>query len=65
MHHFSISLFYYIHVIETEWNDYIVGIKIKAEFPLKPDIIIHNNFDKKINILSKNLIRKIKDKIDD
>ena len=43
----------------------IVGIKIKAEFPLKPDIIIHNNFDKKINILSKNLIRKIKDKIDD
>ena len=43
----------------------IVGIRIKAEFPLKPDIIIHNNFDKKINILSKNLIRKIKDKIDD
>ena len=46
-------------------TDNIVGIKIKAEFPLNPDIIVHNNFDKKVDVLSKNLTKKIKVKLDD
>lgn len=37
----------------------IVGLDIKPEFPKKPDIIIHNDFKKKINSLSKDLIKKI------
>ena len=43
-------------------ND-IVGIKIKSEFPSNPDIIIKNNFEKKINILSQELLKKIEKKI--
>ena len=35
----------------------LLELKLKQN-SFKPDIIIHNNFDKKINILSKNLIRK-------
>jgi len=46
-------------------TDNIVGIKIKAEFPSNPDIIVHNNFDKKVDVLSKNLTKKIKVKLDD
>lgn len=43
----------------------IVGIKIKAEFPSNPDIIVQNNFDKKVHVISKNLMKKVKDKLDD
>ena len=38
----------------------IVGINIKAELPNKPDIIINNNFKKTTDILSKELLRKIR-----
>ena len=38
----------------------IVGIDIKPEFPKKPHIKIKNNFDKDINYLSKEVVRKIK-----
>ena len=38
----------------------IVGIDIKPEFPKKPHIKIKNNFDKDINYLSKEVIKKIK-----
>ena len=38
----------------------IVGIDIKPEFPKKPHIKIINNFDKDINYLSGEVIKKIK-----
>ena len=38
----------------------IVGINIKPELPKKADIIINNNFKRSTNILSKELVRKIK-----
>ena len=38
----------------------IVGINIKAELPKKADIIINNNFKKSIEVLSKELVRKIR-----
>ncbi|OUX42186.1 MAG: hypothetical protein CBE38_03140 [Gammaproteobacteria bacterium TMED278] len=38
----------------------IVGIDIKPEFPKKPHIKIINNFDKDINYLSEEVIKKIK-----
>ena len=38
----------------------IVGLNIKPELPKKPDITIINNFDKRINDLSKILVNKIK-----
>ena len=37
----------------------IVGKSIKPEFPLSPHIIIKNNFSKSINVLAKELIKKI------
>jgi len=37
----------------------IVGKNLKAEFPKYPNIIIKNDFNKSINKLSKELIRKI------
>ena len=37
----------------------IIGKNIKAEFPKSPHIIIKNDFDKSINILAKELIKKI------
>jgi len=37
----------------------IVGLDIQPEFPKKPDIIIHNDFKKKISSLSKDLIKQI------
>ena len=37
----------------------IVGIDIKPQFPKKPHIKIVNNFDKDINFLAKEVIRKI------
>ena len=40
-------------------NQQIVGIQIKPQFPKKPDIIINNNFNKSIDILSKELIFKL------
>lgn len=42
----------------------IVGLKIKSEFPLNPDILIHNNFKSNINQLSKLLINKIAKELD-
>ena len=41
----------------------IVGKNIKAELPKKPDIIIQNNFEKPINKLKIELIKKIKLKL--
>jgi len=37
----------------------IVGIDIKPEFPIKPNIIITNNFTKNLNDLSNELYKKI------
>ena len=37
----------------------IVGMKIKPQFPKKPNIIIVNDFKKNINKLSKILVQKI------
>ena len=37
----------------------IVGKNIKAEFPQSPHITIKNDFDKSINVLAKELIKKI------
>jgi len=39
----------------------IVGVNIKPELPRKSDIIISNNFKKTANVLSKELVRKIRD----
>ena len=38
----------------------IVGKNIKPEFPKSPCIIIKNDFNKSINVLAKELIKKIK-----
>ena len=40
-------------------NKNLVGINIKAEFPKNPDIIIENNLDDNLDMLSKNLTKKI------
>ena len=37
----------------------VVGLDIKPEFPQSPHIIINNNFDRSINILAKELVKKI------
>lgn len=39
----------------------IWGVDIKPEYPVNPTIVLNNNFDKNINVLSKILIIKIKD----
>ena len=44
-------------------NKNIVGKNIKSEFPKNPDFIVNNNFQKSINYLSKELIKKINKKI--
>jgi len=41
----------------------IVGLDIKPEMPKKPDIKIINNFDKDLNELKKELMKKIKLKL--
>jgi len=41
----------------------LVGIKIKPEYPKKPDIIIYNDLKNKIDKLSNKLIKKIEKKI--
>ena len=38
----------------------IVGLDIKAEFPKKPHITINNDFTRSIEVLSKELLDKIK-----
>jgi adenylylsulfate kinase-like enzyme len=37
----------------------IVGKNLKAEFPKSPDIVIKNNFTKKLNKLSSELLKKL------
>ena len=37
----------------------VVGLDIKPEFPQSPHIVINNNFGRSINILSKELVKKI------
>jgi len=37
----------------------VIGKNIKAEFPQSPHIIIKNDFNKSINVLTKELINKI------
>ena len=39
----------------------IVGVNIKPELPTKADIIINNNFKKSTDLLSKELVQKIRD----
>ena len=39
----------------------IVGVNIKPELPKRSDIIINNNFKKTANVLSKELVGKIRD----
>jgi len=39
------------------------GQDIKPEFPKNPDIIIHNKFNKTVEILSGELLRKIDKKL--
>ena len=41
----------------------LVGLKIKPEYPKNPHITIHNNFDKNIDELSKELIIQIYKKL--
>jgi len=41
----------------------IVGKNIKAEYPKKPDIIIKNNFKELLNLIKKELLIKIKKKL--
>jgi len=41
----------------------LVGLKIKPEYPKNPHIIINNDFKKNIEMLSKDLIKKINKKI--
>ena len=41
----------------------LVGLKIKPEYPKNPHIIINNDFKKNIEMLSKDLIKKINQKI--
>ena len=43
----------------------IVGIDIKAEYPIKPHIIIKNNFTKPLDIISDELYKKIKKNINE
>ncbi len=38
----------------------VIGKNLKAEFPKKPDIKIKNNFNKSINKISKEIIKKIR-----
>jgi len=40
--------------------DNIIGLDIKAEYPKKPDIILHNNFKKDISNYATELVTKIK-----
>ena len=41
----------------------IVGVHIKPEFPTRPDILIKNNFNRSLEIISDQLLKKIKNKI--
>jgi adenylylsulfate kinase len=41
----------------------VLGIDIKAEFPKKPDFVVHNNFNKSLKILSSLLIKQFYKKI--
>lgn len=41
----------------------LVGLRIKPEYPKNPHIIINNDFKKNIEMLSKDLIKKINKKI--
>ena len=47
--------------IYKKYNINIVGKDISAEMPKSPDIILNNKFDKSINILSMQLLKKIKE----
>ena len=40
-------------------NKNIVGLTIKPEFPKRYNIILRNNFDKSLELLSKDLLKKI------
>ncbi len=46
--------------IYKKYNNNIVGKDILAEMPKYPDIILDNKFDKSLNKLSIQLIKKIK-----
>ena len=44
-----------------KYNKNIVGKDISAELPKSPDIILNNKFDRSINMLSIQLLKKIKE----
>ncbi len=44
-----------------KYSKNIVGKDILAELPKSPDIILNNKFDRSINMLSKQLLKKIKE----
>ena len=54
---------YYKTVDKKRLKNNIVGINIKPELPKNPDIKIFNNFNKSVKYLSKELIKKINQKI--
>ena len=46
-------------IYKKKYIQHVVGLDIKPEFPQSPHIIINNNFDRSINILAKELVKKI------
>jgi len=46
----------YFYKIKT---NNVIGVNIKPELPTNPNIIIKNNFDKSIDSLGKDLVKKI------
>ena len=46
--------------IYKKYNKNIVGRDISAEMPKFPDIILNNKFDRSVNKLSTQLLKKIK-----
>jgi|TARA_B100001971_G_C17734493_1_gene307621 adenylylsulfate kinase-like enzyme len=46
-------------IYKQKYIQNVVGLDIKPEFPQSPHITIKNNFDKSINTLAKELIKKI------
>ena len=47
--------------IYKKYNENIVGKDVLAEMPKSPDIILNNKFDRSIDILSIQLLKKIKE----
>ena len=46
-------------IYKKKYIQNVVGLDIKPEFPQSPHIIVENNFNKPIKVLTKHLIKKI------